>query len=173
MDKVGVDLDKGFLHSIRSGTHSVVWGMLLDVTGWEVTIAEFLSGRGYTTRMFGKWHLGDAERRFSTDQGFDEWYGIANTADEATYAEGIKFDEEASFRPYILPSRKGQKSQKAKEYTRETRAEIDSELTDKTNAFTKRQKKKQRPFFAYAPYPLPHIPAVPSKAFEGKTGNGR
>ena len=59
-------------HPIRSGTHSVVWGMLYGMTQWEVTIAELLSDQGYNTRMYGKWHLGDTAGRFPTDQGFDE-----------------------------------------------------------------------------------------------------
>ena len=41
-------------HPIRSGTHSVVWGMLYGMTQWEVTIAELLSEQGYATGMYGK-----------------------------------------------------------------------------------------------------------------------
>ncbi|MGI9248118.1 MAG: hypothetical protein ACR2QI_03845 [Woeseiaceae bacterium] len=40
-----------------------------------------LSDAGYATGMIGKWHLGDTEGRFPTDQGFDEWYGIPNSSD--------------------------------------------------------------------------------------------
>ncbi len=46
------------------------------ISKWEITLAEMLSDAGYATGMFGKWHLGDTEGRFPTDQGFDEWYGI-------------------------------------------------------------------------------------------------
>ena len=55
------------------------------MTLWEVTIAELLSARGYATGMWGKWHLGSAEARFPTHQGFDEWYGIPRTYDEAMW----------------------------------------------------------------------------------------
>jgi len=45
--------------AIRSGTHSVpIGGGLEGLTQWEVTIAELLSGVGYSTGHFGKWHLG-------------------------------------------------------------------------------------------------------------------
>jgi arylsulfatase A-like enzyme len=45
--------------SIRSGTHSVpIGGGLEGLTQWEVTIAETLSGAGYTTAVFGKWQAG-------------------------------------------------------------------------------------------------------------------
>ena len=51
-------------HPVRSGTTKVVWGQLYGMTQWEVTIAELLSGAGYATGMFGKWHLGDTKGRF-------------------------------------------------------------------------------------------------------------
>src|SRR6185295_14224661 len=70
--------------SIRSGTHSVPIGGGLDgMTQWEITIAEKLSTAGYATGAFGKWHLGSENGRLPNDQGFDEWYGIPRTTDEA------------------------------------------------------------------------------------------
>jgi arylsulfatase len=160
-------------HPIRSGTHSVVWGMLYGMTQWEETIAELLSKEGYATGMYGKWHLGDVKGRFPTDQGFDEWYGIPNTTDEAVYAEGFQFDDSETTRPYILKSVKGKTPTKVKEYTRETRRTIDRELVEHTIDFMKRNVNKKKPFFAYVPFTLVHIPAEPHPDFKGKTGNGR
>jgi len=60
---------------------------------WEVTMAEMLSDAGYATGMFGKWHLGRTPGRFPTDQGFDEWYGIPNSTDEAPYTDLEGFNE--------------------------------------------------------------------------------
>ena len=72
--------------SIRSGTYEVPIGGVPDgLTQWEITIAELLSAQGYATGMWGKWHLGSAEDRFPTHQGFDEWYGIPRTYDEAMW----------------------------------------------------------------------------------------
>jgi arylsulfatase A-like enzyme len=97
--------------SIRSGTHSVPIGGGLDgLTRWEVTIAEALSNAGYATGHFGKWHLGSAQGRLPNDQGFDEWYGIPRTTDEAFWpsepaakAAGVPF-------MHIMEGRKGEKS---------------------------------------------------------------
>jgi arylsulfatase A-like enzyme len=48
--------------AIRAGTHTVPIGGGLDgLTQWEVTIAELLSGAGYSTGHFGKWHLGSED----------------------------------------------------------------------------------------------------------------
>jgi len=138
-------------HPIRSGTHSVVWGMLYGMTQWEVTIAELLSEQGYATGMYGKWHLGDVDGRFPTDQGFDEWYGIPNTTDEALYSEGFQFDDSVAVLPNILRSVKGQKPELVKPYTRETRRTIDSELVEHTIDFMKRNVGKAGLLFSHVP----------------------
>jgi arylsulfatase len=71
-------------YAIRSGTHSVPFGGVADgLTQWEVTMAESLSAAGYATALYGKWHLGSQDGRLPNDQGFDEWYGIPRTTDEA------------------------------------------------------------------------------------------
>ena len=54
-----------------------------------------LSDTGYATGMFGKWHLGDAEGRYPTDQGFDEWYGIPNSSDQAFWPDSDSFQSDA------------------------------------------------------------------------------
>src|SRR5262245_10831217 len=56
------------------------------ITQWEITIAEALKPLGYATALFGKWHIGGnnwQSGRAPTDQGFDEWYGIPMTSNEA------------------------------------------------------------------------------------------
>ncbi len=46
-----------------------------------VTLAEALAGKGYQTRMSGKWHLaGKPYHIFPNDRGFDEFYGILGGA---------------------------------------------------------------------------------------------
>ena len=72
--------------AIRSGTHSVpLPGGVDGLTQWEVTLPKTLSAAGYATAHFGKWHLGSSQGRLPNDQGFDEWYGIPRTTDEAMF----------------------------------------------------------------------------------------
>jgi len=159
-------------HPIRSGTTKVVWGILYGMTQWEVTLPELLSDNGYTTGMFGKWHLGDTKGRFPTDQGFDEWYGIANTTDESVYTSHYQYDSELLKQPYIVEATKGQTPKQVKAYNIETRRTIDSELTEKAIHFMKKSVDSKDPFLAFVPFTQPHLPTLPHPDFEGKTGNG-
>jgi arylsulfatase len=160
-------------HPIRSGTTKVVWGQLYGMTRWEVTMAELLSEQGYATGMFGKWHLGDTKGRFPTDQGFDEWYGIPNTTDESLYVDGFQFDAQVSDIPHIMQGVKGKAPEDVKVYDREARRRIDGELAQHTINFMERSVQAGKPFFAYVPFTLVHLPAIPHPDFDGKTGNGR
>ena len=157
---------------IRSGTTRVVWGMLYGLTNWEVTIAELMSETGYSTGMFGKWHIGDVPGRFPTDQGFDEWYGVANTTDESDYSSQFQYDPKASTKPMIVEARKGEKPHDVKNYDLKSRREIDAELNEKAIDFMERNVKENTPFFAFIPYTQPHLPTLPHPDFDGKTENG-
>ncbi len=159
-------------HPIRSGTTKVVWGMLYGMTQWERTIPELLSDEGYATGMFGKWHLGDTQGRFPTDQGFDEWYGIANTTDEAMYSSHYLYDADESVKPYVVEAVRGGVPKQVKEYDLKARQMIDGELTDKTIDFMKRSVKSKKPFFAFVPFTHAHLPTLSHPDFAGKTGNG-
>ena len=159
-------------HPIRSGTTKVVWGVLYGMTQWEVTIAELMSEAGYATGMFGKWHLGDTQGRFPTDQGFDEWYGIANTTDEALYSSHYQYDAAESVEPYIVEATRGETPTRVKTYDLEARRYIDSEITERTIAFMQKSVQSNQPFFAFVPFTHPHLPTLAHPDFDGKTGNG-
>lgn len=159
--------------SIRSGTHSVpIGGGLEGLTQWERTIAECLSDAGYATAAFGKWHLGSNQGRLPNDQGFDEWYGIPRTTDEAFWpgepqakAAGVDFQ-------HVMEGRKGERSRELQVYDLEQRRLIDAEITRRTIDFMKRSTDAGKPFYAYVPYTLVHFPTLPNPAFTGRTGYG-
>ena len=81
-------------------------------------------GRG----EIGKWHLGEIEGRLPTDQGFDEWYGIPNTPDEALYSSQPGFDPEVVETPVIMESSSGLKPKHVTTYNLETRRSVDGEI---------------------------------------------
>ena len=102
-------------YAIRSGNGTVPLGEgVYGLVQWEVTIAEMLSGAGYATGMFGKWHLGRTEGRFPTDQGFDEWYGIPNSTDESAYSSLQGFGNSGVNETYVMEGKKGSDPKKVR-----------------------------------------------------------
>ena len=47
----------------------------------EKTIASVLKEGGYTTKMIGKWHVGDQPEFLPAHYGFDSWFGIPYSND--------------------------------------------------------------------------------------------
>lgn len=143
------------------------------ISKWEITLAEMLSSAGYATGIFGKWHLGNAEGRYPTDQGFDEWYGIPYSSDQAFWPDSDSFQKDAGVEfTYITTSKRGETPEKHEVYGLAKRATIDREITDHAIDFIKRRAKAKQPFFAYLPYTQTHEPVNAHPDFKGKTGNG-
>lgn len=146
-------------------------GIWYGITKWEITLAEMLSDVGYATGMFGKWHLGDAEGRYPTDQGFDEWYGIPNSSDQAFWPDSDSFQKDAGVKfTQVMTAKRNQTPKETDVYDRAKRATIDREITDYAIDFIKR--KAKQPFFVYVPYTQTHEPVDPHPNFKGSTGNG-
>ena len=149
--------------SVRCGTYTVVPGQGKNgLTPWEYTIAELLSDAGYATSLYGKWHLGDTEGRLPNDQGFDEWWGYRNTADECGFTTYALFNAVAKARgldtPKIWEGKKGQKSTSVRELNMEVRPLLDELIVDKANDFITRAAKGDKPFFTYVALSHVHPP---------------
>ena len=158
-------------HSIRSGANGYrpqkpgTPHFFHGLTQWEITLAELLAPLGYTSANFGKWHLGDTEGRYPTDQGFDEWYGIplsSNEAEQSTTGET----------PYIWEGKKGEPSRPVKVFDLTTRPTLDREATDRALQFMERSTKRRKPFFLFLALTQIHYPTLPHPEFIGKTGAG-
>lgn len=172
--------------SIRSGTYAVPIGGVPDgLTQWEVTLAQLLSAQGYATGIWGKWHLGSIEGRLPTNRGFDEWYGIPRSYDEAlwpsvnqTHGMWPSLGSKQGWNPdiaepeYIYEAKKGEKARRVKPLDVEQRRLIEAEITNRSIDFMRRQVKAGKPFFAYIPFSLMHFPTLPNPEFADKTGNG-
>lgn len=160
-------------HPIRSGTTRVNrGGAPYGLTQWERTIAEVLSDRGYATGHFGKWHLGNIEGRYPTNQGFDEWYGIRNSTSESVWSSSVGYDPKIAPLPHIHEGKKGEKTRQIEPYTEVARRKIEEEITRRTIDFMTRNAKAGKPFYAYVPYTQVHYPSLANKDFQGKTGYG-
>src|SRR5262249_49570401 len=159
--------------AIRSGTMKVPrGGAPYGLTQWEVTLAKLLAQHGYATGHFGKWHLGDSEGRYPTNQGFDEWYGIPNSTSVSPWTSAQGFDPKVAPVPHIMEGRKGEKTKNLEVYDLKARRLIDTEITRRTIDFMQRSAKASKPFYAYVPFTLVHYPTLPHPDFAGKTGHG-
>ena len=127
----------------------------------EFLLSEMLKENNYKTGIFGKWHLGDAEKFLPTNHGFDEFYGILFSNDM------WKFHPE---RPEGYPD-------DLMLYRNETpiqsiidQSDLTKDITDESIRFIEENKDNQ--FFLYIAHPQPHVPLFASKDFNGSTGNG-
>jgi arylsulfatase len=159
--------------AIRSGTHSVpLPGRVDGLTQWEMTLPKVLSAAGYATAHFGKWHLGSSQGRLPNDQGFDEWYGIPRTTDEAMFPSQPGARAAGTVFMQIMEGRKGEKSRDLVLYDLDQRKKIDEEIARRTIDFMTRSVKAGKPFYAYVPFTLVHFPTLPNPKFAGATGHG-
>ena len=129
-------------------------GMLGD----EITVAETFKAAGYSTGLFGKWHLGDYGEYLPTNQGFDYFYGSYYANDMTPFFHASEKDGQYK----IVKGTDDLKDQS--EATKLIHNEISSWITEQT--------KDGKPFFAYYASPWPHAPVFAGDDFDGKSGIG-
>ena len=143
------------------------------ITLWETTMAEALKSAGYATALFGKWHIGGDSpegRREPGHQGFDEFWGIPRTSNEAgtTIAQG----QTTPGTSFVWEGRAGTPARNVKLYDMEAKRVLDREAAERGIAFMERQTREGRPFFFYYPMTQVHFPTLPHRDFAGTTGAG-
>jgi arylsulfatase len=161
--------------ALMTGRYAVRTGATqgAGITLWEVTIAEALKSLGYATALFGKWHLGgDAPegKREPTHQGFDEYFGIPRTSNEAqtTMANGSTTPGTS----FIWEGKAGQASHNIRPFDLESRRLVDREAAQRGIAFMERNVRARTPFFLYYPITQIHFPALAHPDFAGTTAAG-
>jgi arylsulfatase A-like enzyme len=119
-----------------------------------------------------QWHLGGdrPEGREPSQQGFDEYYGIPRTSNEAqtTIAQG----QTKPGTSFLWEGKAGEPARNVKPFNLETRRTIDREAADRSVAFMERHARERRPFFLYYPMTQIHFPTLAHPDFAGKTGAG-
>jgi arylsulfatase A len=150
----------------------------------RVTIAELLRERGYTTAIFGKWHLGlnwqtfdgepaesdglnvDYSKPFSggpVDHGFDMYFGDDTINwPPYTYIENnrtVGIPVEPVYDNHSWP-RVGEPFHglRTPGYEQE---DVLPEITRRTVQYIKEHSQSKKPFFVYMPLTAPHEPIVP------------
>lgn len=164
-------------YSTRSGLSSiVVRGTTNTLADKEITMAEIFKKIGYNTAYYGKWHLGTATKSQPQNQGFDEYFGILNSTDEAAFQNSMK---QAHYTPinsekayiYYGKAKKGA-AKILREYTLEERKKIDIEIADRSVKYIMKKANKENPFFLFVGWTRPHPPNNTTKEFEDKSRIG-
>ena len=159
-------------YSIRSGTYTIPFPGQGEggMAPWEYTIAKLLSQAGYATALYGKWHLGEHSGRLPNDQGFDEWWGVRNSLDEAGYTAWPLFKESGIPAPMIWEGKKGEPSKPVMPLDLRVRPVLDGQyIIPKTVDYIKRNAAAKKPFFVYVGYSELHPPVIANPDFAGKS----
>jgi arylsulfatase len=145
----------------------------VGISSGEMTLAEMLKQRGYATAIYGKWHLGFQKQFLPTRHGFDEYFGLPYSNDMWP------------LHPDYLPLAPGQPAKKGgypdlpliegdrvviPEVTSKEQRQLTTWYTEHAVSFVARN--KERPFFLYVPYAMPHVPLHVSDKFKGKSKLG-
>ncbi|MCH7728708.1 MAG: sulfatase-like hydrolase/transferase, partial [Planctomycetes bacterium] len=118
----------------------------------DVTVAEVLKEAGYTTGMFGKWGLGhEGSTGLPTRQGFDEFYGYLDQHHAHNYYPQflVRNEKRVPLRNVVpKPGQFGQGVATVKiDYSHDL-------ITEEALAFIDHN--KDRRFFLYVPWTIPH-----------------
>ena len=142
-------------YSLRTGVRDTYNGGAIMAPG-EVTIAEIMKQTGYSTGIFGKWHLGDSYPSRANDQGFDESVihlsgGMGQVGDFTTWFQG-----DSSYYDPVLWHNGEQ--QKYDGYCSDIFAEQAIRFVEQNH---------EEPFFCYLSFNAPHTPLqVPDEYYQ-------
>ncbi len=138
---------------LHSG-HALVRGNArLPLRPEDVTVAELLKGAGYTTAIIGKWGLGEADSTgIPNRQGFDYWFGYLNQRHAHNYYPEFLWKNEQKItlkgNKLTKPAEGGWGvSEKQVTYSHDLFAADALDFLDKN---------KDKPFFLYLPFTIPH-----------------
>ena len=145
-------------HPLRSGITRVL--IPKEVQGLhpsELTLAEHLKEAGYATACIGKWHLGGRSKYRPRHQGFDEFYGVLYS-NNMVWIRSLQWPRLELF-----------------DGARSVESPADASLltrryTHRAVQFVKRNRDK--PFFLYLAYTMPHLPLAASAEFTGRSDYG-
>ena len=128
----------------------------------ETTLAEMLKTKGYRTGIFGKWHLGDAEKFLPLNHGFDTYFGIPYSNDmwplHPQQGKGFNFGPLPLYENNTIID------------TLTDQSQLTTQITERSIEFIKSN--KEAPFFLYIAHPQPHVPLFVSDKFKGKSERG-
>jgi arylsulfatase len=149
----------------RIGIHGALGpGAVNGISGQEITLAQVLKSRGYSTGMVGKWHLGHHPQFLPLRHGFDEYFGLPYSNDMWPYHPTAK---PGMYPP--LPLIEGDRVVNAN-VTHQDQEQLTRWYTEHAVQFVR--KNRERPFFLYVAHSMPHVPLHAGERFRGTSRQG-
>ncbi|MEX0988204.1 MAG: sulfatase-like hydrolase/transferase [Bacteroidales bacterium] len=129
----------------RAGLEGVIYAQMArryagGISSDERTISEVFQEHGYTTGIFGKWHLGYELKYNPVNHGFDEFYGyVSGNVDYISHRDGIGLHDWWHNTDSIYE---------------------EGYVTDliTNHALDFMEQNRDKPFFLYLPHEAPHFP---------------
>jgi len=129
------------------------------------TLGDVLQQQGYTTGIFGKWHIGDQPDTRPPARGFDQSCGLMYSNDMWEFHP----ENPEHWGKYPLQFwENGQVT--IDRVTPAHQKHLTTWYTEHATAFI--EANRERPFFLYVPHSMPHVPLFCSERFAGKSGTG-
>jgi len=132
----------------------------IGINSEETTIAEVFKSQGYSTAIYGKWHLGHHPQFLPTQHGFDEFFGIPYSND---------MWPNHPTKPNFFPDLPLMENEAILELNPD-QSQFTTQITEHTIKFIKDH--KNNPFFIYVAHVMPHVPLFVSEKFKGKSEKG-
>ena len=147
-------------HEFKNGvTHTLAERERMSLK--TVTLADTLRAAGYTTGMFGKWHLGDEDAYQPYNRGFDEAFnhgagGIGQLYKGMTCADAPPNQQNRYFDPVVRHNGKFVK----------TKGFCTDVFFRQALGWINQKRKEDKPFFAYITTNAPHGPFIAPEKYK-------
>ncbi len=141
----------------------------------DITIAEMLKDKGYTTGQFGKNHLGDRDEHLPTNHGFDEFFGNLYHLNAEEEPEDEDYPKDPEFRKAFGPrgvihSYADGKIEDTGPLTKKRMETADEEFVAAAEDFIDRSVKADKPFFVWLNTTGMHFRTHRAEKHKGKSG---
>ena len=150
------------LDRVDNGDWVLFPGQSMGLNPEEKTIATLLKGRGYATKLVGKWHLGDQEPFLPTKHGFDSYYGIPFSNDMGL----MTWFEDFNHYPPLPLLRDEEVIQEQPD-----QAALTERYVEESVKFIREN--ADEPFFLYLAHMYVHVPIYAPQQFLDASENGK
>lgn len=132
------------------------------IAAGETLLPEILKKKGYSTALFGKWHLGDRPQYNPLRHGFDEFFGTPGSNDMGPQMD-LELRRAGKAGVALI---EGEKQIE----TNPDQSQLAHRYTERAIQFMERNRDK--PFFLYIAHNMPHTPIFATAPFRNRSNRG-